>query len=274
VGKLERRGELQLLDRIFAILRLFDGDHPEWSATETARAVGLPVPTAHRILVGLKRADYLTRDGDTKRFSLGPAALEFARSTEAVLDIGRVASPVLRRLARLTDETALMTVLNESHDRARCCARIETSRSLPLSVRPGEELPLHAGAMQKVLLAFMPPPEINVILAGELPSLSRATITDPARLRSNLLTVRDRGWAISYEETNEGVWGIAVPLLDREGLPVAALGLAAPGKDLSLESVRRQLSDLHAGAVAVATRLGYSVPDVELTPSRRRLAAA
>lgn len=269
-----RRGDLQLLDRIFAILQLFDGDHPEWTATEAARAVGLPVPTAHRILVGLKRAEFLTRDGDSKRFSLGPAALSFARRADAVLDLGRVASPVLRQLATLTDETALMTVLNERHDRARCCARVESSQPLRLSVRPGNELPLHAGAMQKVLLAFLPPREINSILAGELPSLSRATITDPVRLRSDLGTVRDRGWAISYEETNEGVWGIAVPLIDDSGQPAAALGLAGLRVNLSVAAVKRQLVDLHAGAAAIAGRLGYSVPDVALTPARGELAAA
>jgi DNA-binding IclR family transcriptional regulator len=267
------RCELQLLDRIFAILELFDGERPDWSATEAARAVGLPVPTAHRILVGLMRASYLSRDWDSKRFSLGPAALSFARRTDAALDLRRVAPPVLRQLTALTNETALMTMLNDRHDRARCYARTEPSRPLLLSVAPGNELPLHAGAMQKVLLAYLPAPEINLVLSGRLPSLARATITDPVRLRSNLRTVRNRGWAISFEETNEGVWGVAVPLIDASGIPAAALGLASSRGSLSVHTVQRHLVDLHAAASTLADRLGYRLPSVKL-PAQRELAAA
>jgi DNA-binding IclR family transcriptional regulator len=273
MGRSSGRGELQLLDRIFAILELFDGDHPDWSATEAARAVSLPVPTAHRILVGLMRASYLGRDRDSKRFSLGPAALSFARRTDAALDLRRVAPPVLRQLTALTNETALMTMLNDRHDRARCYARVERSQPLRLSVVPGNELPLHAGAMQKVLLAYLPAPEINSILSGDLPSLSRATITDPARLRSNLRTVRSRGWAISFEETNEGVWGVAVPLIDSGGAPAAALGLASSRGSLNVPAVQRHLVDLHAAASTLADRLGYSLPSLKL-PAQRELAAA
>jgi DNA-binding IclR family transcriptional regulator len=264
---------LQLLDRIFIILELFDGDQPDWSATEAARAVGLPVPTAHRILLGLMRASYLSRDRDSKRFSLGPAALSFARRTEAALDLRRVAPPVLRQLTALTNETALMTMLNDRHDRARCYARVEPPQPLRLSVAPGNELPLHAGAMQKVLLAYLPAPEINSVLSAELPSLSRATITDPVRLRSNLRTVRSRGWAISFEETNEGVWGVSVPLIDAGGAPAAALGLASSRRSLSVPAVQRHLVDLHAAASTLADRLGYSLPSLKL-PAQRELAAA
>jgi DNA-binding IclR family transcriptional regulator len=268
-----KRCELQLLERIFTILELFDGDHPDWSATEVARAVGLPVPTSHRILVGLMRARYLSRDWDSKRFSLGPAALSFARRTDAALDLRQVAPPVLKQLTALTNETALMTMLNDRHDRARCCARVESSRPLRLSVAPGNELPLHAGAMQKVLLAYLPAPEINSVLSGELPSLSRATITDPARLRSNLRTVRTRGWAISFEETNEGVWGVAVALIDASGAPAAAFGLASSRASLTVPAVKQHLVDLHAAASTLASRLGYSLPSLKL-PARRELAAA
>jgi DNA-binding IclR family transcriptional regulator len=267
------RRELQLLDRAFAVLELFDGDHPDWSATEAARAVGLPVPTAHRILLGLMRASYLSRDHDSKRFSLGPAALTFAKRANAALDLPRLAQPVLRQLTALTNETALMTMLNDRRDRVCCSARVEPSQPLQLSVAPGNELPLHAGAMQKVLLAYLPAPEINSVLSGELPALSRATITDPVRLRSNLETVRSRGWAISFEETNEEVWGVAVPLIDAGGSPTAALGLASSRESLSVPAVQRHLVDLHAAARTLADRFGYSLPSLKL-PAQRDLAAA
>src|SRR5207248_2055795 len=82
-------------------------------------------------------------------------------------------------------------------------------------------LPLHAGASQKALLAFLAEEEVGRVATGSLERLCRATITDPEELRENLAEIRKRGWAISFEETNVGVWGVAVPLLEEYGGPVA-----------------------------------------------------
>jgi IclR family acetate operon transcriptional repressor len=271
-GASSRQAGRQLLDRTFAILELFDEDRPEWTTTQAARAVGLPIPTAHRILAVLQNAGYLTRNADTKRFLLGPASLELGRRAEAALDLRRLAPPLLRRLAALTNETALLTVVNDRHDAARCWVRIESADRVPVSVEPGRELPLHAGAMQRALLAFLSADDIEAVLTGTLTALCRATITDPSTLRDKIGEVQSRGWAISFEETDEGVWGIAVPLVDGRGRAVAAVGLAAPRGRLNVSTVHRQLEALRSEASELAEKLGCRIPDLDLS-THRRLAA-
>ena len=268
-GGSARQAGRQLLDRTFAILELFDAEQPEWTTTEAARAVGLPIPTAHRILAVLQSAGYLTRNADTKRFLLGPASLELGRRAEAALDLRRLAPPLLRRLAALTDQTALLTVVNDRHDAASCWVRIESTDRVPVSVEPGRELPLYAGAMQRALLAFLPAEEIEAVLAGTLTPLCRATITDPGALRDKIGETQSRGWAISFEETDEGVWGIAVPLVDDAGRPVAAVGLAAPRGRLNVSTVHHQLEALRSEALELAEKLGCHVPDLDFSTHRR-----
>ena len=51
----EPKPSFQVLERTFSILELFDQEHPEWSTTEVARRLGLPIPTVHRILAALRR---------------------------------------------------------------------------------------------------------------------------------------------------------------------------------------------------------------------------
>ena len=263
-----RGGAPQLLERAFALLAIFDEDHPDWTTTEAAQAVGLPVPTAHRILGVLRDEGYLARDPRSKRYTLGSAALRLGRRAEALLDISRLAGPMLERLAAVTDEVALLTQLNQRRDRAVCRLRIDGSEPLRLSVEPGRELPLYAGAMQKALLAFMPTSVLDLICGSPLEPLCRATITQPQRLRAHLEDVRRRGWAISYEETNEGAWGIAVPIIDEERLAVAAVGLAGPRHRLRPTDVRDQLHALHEGARTVAEPLGLTVPEIVVEPPR------
>ena len=220
------------------------------------------MPTAHRILAALTGRKYLARDERTRRFRLGPAALELGGRARAVLDLRQAALPVLRRLARETDETALLTVPNSERDRSVCLERVESAQPLRLSVEPGRRLPLHAGASQKALLAFLAEEETERVAAGSLERLCGATITDADALRANLAEVRERGWAISFEETNVGVWGVAVPLLDEDGTAVAAVGLAGPSARLSPDEVLDHLERLRDGAVEIAAPLGLDVPEL------------
>src|SRR5579862_9054376 len=86
----------QLLDRTFAILALFTESAPVWSASEVARALALPTPTAHRILRALRSHRYLRQDPETKRFALGLAAATLGDRAHATSDIRRLTDPTMR----------------------------------------------------------------------------------------------------------------------------------------------------------------------------------
>lgn len=254
------RPALQVLDRTFSILDLFSRVHPDWSTTEIARICHLPTPTAYRILTALRRHGFVTQDAGSKRFRLGIAALDLGERARAIVDVRLPSLPVLRRLCHETGETALLTVLSDGNDRSVCLERVESSQPLRLSVEPGRQIPLHAGASQKVLLAYLPPEEINRLLSGPLERLCRATITDPNELRAELAQIRRRGWASSFEETNLGVWGLAVPILNKHGWVIAGVGLAGPSARLPRARVAEYLPRLRAGATEIAKALGLQAP--------------
>ena len=221
----EQKPSFQVLERTFGILEVFTETRPEWGTTDIARKLGLPVPTTHRILTALSRLGYVSQHEETRRFRLGLAALTLGERARAVADLRPVAIGPLRRLSEATGETALLTVLTPERDRGVCLERVETSQPLRLSVQPGRQLPLHAGASQKALLAFMPDEDIDRVLAQPLEGFCRSTITGQAALRRELATIKARGWAGSYEETNVGVWGVAVPVLSSSDV-VCAVGIA------------------------------------------------
>ena len=251
-----RSGGPQLLDRTFAILSVFSDEAPEWTTTEAARARDLPVPTVHRILTALERHGFVVRDDVTKKFRLGRAALELGRLAVSSMDLRSVSLPVLQRLAVETGETALLTALNAERTRSVCLERVESTNELRLSVVPGRQADLHAGANQKALLSHMKPDEIDAIIARGLDRLCRSTITDPDALRKELSKIRKRGWASSYEETNLGVWGIGITLLDSNDGVVAAIGLAGPRVRVPPTRVDYVLDVLRSGASAIADTLG------------------
>lgn len=248
--------QLRVLERTFSILDLFTRQHPEWSTTEIARACGLPIPTAHRILSALRRRGFVTQNARSKRFRLGIGALDLGERARSLVDVRAAALPILRRLCHDSGETALLTVLSEGHDRSVCLERVESLHPLRLSVEPGRQMPLHAGASQKALLAYLPQDEIDRVVSVPLERLCRATITDPKELRADLTRIRRRGWASSFEETNIGVWGLAVTLLDGHGSVIGAVGLAGPSARMSRTRTREDLARLRAGTDDLAKVLG------------------
>jgi DNA-binding IclR family transcriptional regulator len=257
----EPRPSFQVLERTFRILEVFSESRPEWSTTDISRALGLPVPTVHRILGALRRLGYVSQHDETRRFRLGIAALDLGERARAVADLRPVAIGPLRRLSDATGETALLTVLTPERDRSVCLERVETSQPLRLSVQPGRQLPLHAGASQKALLAFMPEPEIEKVIAQPLERLCAATVTDPAALRRELGAISARGWASSYEETNLGVWGLAVPVLSDTDV-ICAVGIAGPSARLTVERVRRDVRLVHDAALDIGRALGLTSPPI------------
>jgi IclR family KDG regulon transcriptional repressor len=262
----EGKSSFQVLDRTFSILELFDEERPEWSTTEVARALGLPVPTVHRILSALARRGYVSQHEETKRFRLGIAALQLGDRARSVVDLRSVSLPSLRRLTRDTGETALLTGLTPRQDRGVCLERVESAQPLRLSVTPGRQLPLHAGASQKVLMAYMEPDAIERVLATPLEHFCHNTLTDPGLLRAELERIRACGWASSFEETNLGVWGLAVPILDGRGTVVCAVGIAGPSARLAQERIAELVERIHSSAEEIAHALGDHVPPVSSRP--------
>ena len=263
----DTRPAFQVLERTFGILEVFTEARPEWSTTQVARELDLPVPTAHRILAALRRLGYVSQDEQTRRFRLGLAALSLGERARALADLRPLAIGPLRALSEATGETALLTVLSPARDRSVCLERVETSQPLRLSVQPGRQLPLHAGASQKALLAFMPAGEIDALTAQPLERFCIATITSGPALRRELAAIRERGWSSSYEETNVGVWGIAVPVLSPADV-VCAVGVAGPSARLTDTRVREDVRLTHEAATAIARALGLAAPAVTVTGAR------
>ncbi len=218
-------------------------ERPEWGLLELSEAAGLPVSTLHRIITVLRRHGLVTQDPQSKRYRLGYGAIDLGRRAAAVLSIRQVANPIMRRLAEQTGETVVLTVVNDTRDRAVCIERVESRHDLRLHLEVGEQSYLHAGASSKVLLAYLPPSDVvDLVRRVGLPILAHNTIRDLSALQEEMEKIRKQGYAYSREETDSGAWGVAVPILDPEQRAVAGLGIAAPTSRHTDDTQRRFIS--------------------------------
>ncbi len=83
------------------------------------------------------------------------------------------------------------------------------------------------------------------------------TITNSAALKAELLQVRERGYAVDREESMEGAFCVAAPILDSHGRPVASVSISGPTTRFGPSSEQAAADALRAAAAAIRAGLGY-----------------
>jgi IclR family acetate operon transcriptional repressor len=148
---------------------------------------------AYRSLMTLEAAGYLVQRADA-RFELGSAASALATAairhhSASLMD---VAAGHLYRLSEETRETVHLFV--REGDQAVCVDRRESTKSVRLMSVLGRSIPLHAGAVPKAILAFIPGREREEVLAriGSLPQYTDRTVLDSDGLAAQLEEIRER----------------------------------------------------------------------------------
>src|SRR5205807_200813 len=111
---------------------------------------------------------------------------------------------------------------------------------------------LHCTAVGKVLLAAQPKRQREAIVqALEYKAYTPNTITDPDRLREELVATKERGWAQDRAEHESFINCIGAPLKDATGRVVGAVSLSVPDVLLNYEQVLELLPELLATAEAI-----------------------
>lgn len=222
---------LKTVNRALDALLLFDKERPEWSVAELSQALDLHRSIVYRILCTFEQRGVVTRTDTGGRYRLGLKLVELANVVLAGMDLRQVARPVMERLVRETGEAAFLTVV--SGDESVCIEKVDSSQPIRSMLTIGDRSPLHAGASNKLLLAYFPAEKLDELIARGLEPMTLHTITDPIQLKEDLARIRQQGWAYTVSELTPGAAAISVPLWDSNGTVVAALSIAGPASRFS-----------------------------------------
>jgi len=235
---------------------------------EIAEALALPVATAHRLLAVLEGEGFVTRSSVNRRYFLGPASRELGQSALPGQSPLVTAHRAIADASRDSGETVFLCELVNS--RVVCLALTESPRPLRLFVRVGQDMPLHAAASARVLLAWRDTDEVRRML-GEQPlrAFTPDTPTSVDEVLIRLETVRARGFDISESELDQDVWAVSAPVRASTDEVVASVTLAAPGQRLRSESDRSAAGAvIRSAAAAMSADLGWQPVDGAGAPVR------
>lgn len=246
-------------DRVLAILTLFTATKSEWTVEEAAKAVGQPVSTTYKHFAILAKTGFLDTFG-AARYVLGPAAIQLdwiIRQTDPLLS---AAEPAMQILAGAVDFPAVILLCRLYRGQVMCVSQQSSANPRFASgYQRGRPMPLTRGAASKAVLAYLPDrtkgPLIDKARAAHP---DRALASDPEALESELTAIREKGFALTSGEVDEGLTGVAVPLLAGPHSPLGciafvvsnafAIPTAVDQMVRLLKSASRQISDALAQA--------------------------
>ena len=220
-----------VLDRIVALLAVFDEETPSISVTEIARRAALPRATAHRMVHQLHAHGYLEQGGHGWRLSW--RLFELGSLVERERRLRETSQPYLLDLFERTHKVVNLGVMAGSD--VLYLEKVAGLTAPDLKTRPGGRRPLHSTALGKAILAFSTDDVVIRTLKGPLARRTSRTQVQPGILQKQLMRVRETGYALEFEESRAGLSCIAAPILGRNRLAVAAVSITGTSDTINVK---------------------------------------
>lgn len=245
---------IESVDRALLLLTVLH-EGTELSVTDAAQRLGVAASTAYRLLSSLVFRGYAVQGRD-RRYRLGPVLAPSRPQSLTVGGLRALAHPSLETLHERTGETVQLMVLERRN--IRFIDGIECELPLRVGVRTGDQMPAHCSSGGKAILAGLSNADLERLYDGGLPPWPTAKLTDLRALKRQLVRVRQLGYGRNHEETEQGVSGIGMAVVDGVGQPLAAITVAIPSARFTRERVEECLGLLRSATDETSDRLRRS----------------
>lgn len=236
------------IESVTAALEVLDCflESPRLTVKEIVDLTGMTRNRVTRILGTLSYKGYVMEGTENGIFTPGPRLRSLGKVFEAADNLVVLVRPALRELALTTGESTTFYI-REGLERV-VLAREEGTDAIRFSVSAGQRMELHTGAAGKVLLAYAPKVERDIIMTEAIPKVRTL-------LNKEIETICEQGYSISKGERNPDAFAIAAPVFERPDRIIGALSLAGPLSRLSnTETEKGYISEILQAAATLSLR--------------------
>ncbi|RCW63196.1 IclR family transcriptional regulator [Pseudorhodoferax soli] len=217
---------------------------------DLAQQLRLPKSTTQRLCSNLAASGFAMRDIEPQAYVVGPAFRDLAESTLRFGPLRSQRHKVLKDLSEQLGETCNFTTLDGAE--VIYLDRVEFKRPLRLTIDIGSHVPLHCTSSGKLLLAHMPEPDREALIAQmHLAPMTLNTIVERDTLIAQCQRIREQGYACDNQEFVAGLISIAVPVHDARQQVRATVSVHAPVERLAMDQAIARLPMLRAAASAM-----------------------
>ena len=257
---------IDILDVTLNAIEVMASSEQEFlSPSSLARQLKINRSRLFRILKTLERRGFVDYDPQTESYRLGVKMLTLSQNLRNRLNFRREAESLLRSLVAETGDSAHLVAL--ANDKAIVVDRYLGENTLQVAAPIGVLLPLHIGAVPKLLLAFLPTVRQERLIGEmELPEFTPYTITSKEQLCSVLAQIRRDGYAVDEQEYEIGVYAFGAPIYDNSGQVTAGISITTPASRYTTERRDQLIQRVVTTARQISARLGCHLND-DRTPN-------
>jgi IclR family transcriptional regulator, pca regulon regulatory protein len=221
------------------------------SMAQISLSTGIPRAAVRRSLHTLSKIGFVGAD-EAGQFQLRPRVLTFSHAYLSTSPLAVLAQPILDRLGDKVQESCSLAILDD--DEIVYLARSTSSRIMSPSLNVGRRSPAYCTSIGHVLLAGMPPSELDAYLARiRFHRYTEHTVASAEQLRGILATVSEEGVAFTSQQIEARLCTLAVPVYDSHGVLVAGINIILQGRLLTADKMAAKF----AGPLQeAATQLG------------------
>jgi len=214
--------------------------------TELTNELELAKSTIHRHLSTLVDLEYVVKQGN--EYYLGHKFVKLSNHVRKRKDPAlKLAEPKVKQVAEQTGERTQFMV--EEHGKvAYTFLEMGSDNAVATGVEEGRRIPINVSSSGKAILAELPDERVHEILDNnDLVAWTENTIVSKEKLFEELEQIRERGYALNWEESMKGLRTIAVPVAPKERGVIGALSISGPAHRFTGEKFTEELPNLLLG---------------------------
>jgi IclR family transcriptional regulator, pca regulon regulatory protein len=235
------------LARGLAVIQTFSQKRSQLSISQISKSTGLSRASVRRCLYTLSKLGFAGSD-EASKFFLRPKVLALGYAYLSSMPLAAAAQPVLEHVSHLLRESCSIATLDGTD--IIYLARANVTRIMAIDLGIGSRLPAFCTSMGRVLLANLPPQQLEPLLQRiDFVRCTDRTVTSVDKLRQILQGVRTAGYAIVDQELELGLRSMAVPIQNPSGQVVAAINVGAHAQRITVQAmIAKFLPHLRAAA--------------------------
>ncbi len=245
--------------KTLAILEYLGASTTGMTLTEISTKLRIGKSTIHRLLATLRDHDFVWWDPLSSRYILGARILELSRQLNHQSILIRYGEPIVSRLARATDETCNLGVLDGPS--VLYLIIKESGNPLRMTGQVGKRLPAHCTALGKALLTSLTRDEVGGLYRNtKFQRFTPRSVRSISDLLRSLEKTKETGIAVDDGERYVGVYCLGVPVRDHSGRVIAAMSIALPENRVNSNNLDHFRTLLLEAAGDLSHQLGYNEP--------------
>ena len=254
----EKRGDGHLkysvpaLEKGLRILELLSHEPLGLTQTDVAEKMGKSLGEVFRMVVCMRDLGYVAFVPNTDRYVLTPKLFELSHRHPPMKRLITEAVPRMQALAHELHQSCHLTVYNDGGQVV--VAQVDNPGGMGFSVRMGTQMDLVLTASGRALLAFQTGPNVARML-GEY--RGKADKTQIMNVRKLLPGIREQGYAEMPSAQVKGVHGLAFPVCDHLGLPLAAI--VVPYLEQMVDAKHTTFDEAREALCLVASELATAI---------------